>query len=1510
MIFELTAVLALWGWILYSQLLSIIIQLIARMVFPSSKTLIGENPLKRYAAFQVVGSLLPLGTTGTTTAVSFVSNVITGMYSFLVFAFLLSTLFCTIYVLFEYHPDVLVKVIGYYNNPVAPMIYSVFMVPLKVIDIFSKSILGVFNFLSWIVTQLFFKVFLKYTYRDWGLIQDFALAFAEFWRSLTLSTYNFVDIASKSCEDIDGSSCFDIGPRTFDLIRPMIGVRNMAVNTLQFLGNVCGIGAPVFQIALYLLTDINFAKGIHNLVNFILYSLIQLPIVTVKRCASGNGLAWSLATCLPDIEPPLNLLTSGLRFIGVALDNFLDVTSVIVQRAVGMDVPSCDSIAQPLSAMDYDRNIMTGEYGVRAIGLTKGLYAVTDGSNVQYFSHSRSYESATVMSGWPFEIDVRHGIASVEYTNVGQDRDDSGQSRTSMLGCRCSDNNGGPPMRIDCGIALREADAVKDVLQTRAGASYADYLSFEVPFAQRTTAQYLSCKEVEISVQSVRWPASRLTRSDGESNSILRDACWNNDYCSKIDALIYVSPLCSASDAMSKACLSIFTEASCFPFCMAARPRGSGADDLLLFNARDWRNKVMVVDRDCSGEEGDSNAVASIGSSIPSALISSFDKILLENRRWDVNYGCSRIDGYHSFVDAPPLEYEDPSMDESWRSIRLDAQPFSFSGDVVLSGVEDNSGNWFVKVERLYGDQLNQFKLIPLNGLFQASRPADNYTPEMVANLAGTELMPIPFAFSDMSGIRHPSTSSETSVFYTVNPSLAMFKGFSSACRTGGLVWKTQLSVLSSYAPIRIWRVDPFQSCSVKARLGGVCNPEKGNKYIDVPDAFTERNERGEQVFDLFSCNRTFAVSVDNLEYLNEENVAVTIFYSTMSDFHIETGKRVDGKGYFLIKYLHPDTLNLSDVPHQPNSYSNAVGQGILCPSMRRLPNLGSLAMEVGVTFVDLFRGLLRMVLYVPALVRVWSSGDECPVFSSGHTLLQNCGKNVLMLNEFWDSVARVNAITWKSLSVISRELRALNKDDIAQKVDGVLYYGAASSLPAEIAAKSYWKSTRVPIDQLSSGVKTLMFPMLPSFATIVMPTNSMVMAEFTYNLLVGSIQDILPLVVVAPDADKKGGVVNANKIGNVLIDRMYMGRMAWRDGVVAQMKMGCLGFYYFFGGDNPWGNLFKKLCESMSEYSLGIYNLVVAMVIHVPISKCMCVDSISKGVNWADFALQNCYGIAPNSLKPFLFESIMKSRYFDDGYGVCNVTITEAVDKVATSLDDFFVTSISAMEELGPSLDYLTHFFDMDGAGECYDFEGSSSTIVLTPEPFDYFGACARVPSCRLNCREEIEAFETVQKVSSAPRDITTEIRLESPFFNEIDGDSYQDLNVVAVLQLSDCTNVCGGSARDGDSCIAVAGFAANDGDITVRKYCVPIAIQSPVRMGLDEEWVIEDSAAFVYSVTGIWFADEDGDALLVKRNGEDSSQFLGVYIRSPTVKVSDNDLQARRDLIISFETGNISCF
>lgn len=175
------------------------------------------------------------------------------------------------------------------------------------------------------------------------------------------------------------------------------------------------------------------------------------------------------------------------------VDNWLDVSSIIVQKSFGLDPKAeCEAQAQLLSPASYSRAIF-GTNRTIVVGLTSGLYAVTDGTHAQYFNHYDSIESTIAPNAWPIEIDVRFGVAAVTHS-VKQRDGASAETTTTMMGCRCLDNNGMPPMRIQCALALKE----KIVLQPSAENV------FEVVFQQRSTADYMTCAMAQISIQSVR----------------------------------------------------------------------------------------------------------------------------------------------------------------------------------------------------------------------------------------------------------------------------------------------------------------------------------------------------------------------------------------------------------------------------------------------------------------------------------------------------------------------------------------------------------------------------------------------------------------------------------------------------------------------------------------------------------------------------------------------------------------------------------------------------------------------------------------------------------------------------------------------------------------------------------------------------------------------------------------------------------------------------------------------
>lgn len=494
----------------------------------------GGSPVKGYASMQLVGSLVSLGTT----LVSAVANALTGalvaMSSLLVWASIVTVLLALVFYVQRSQPALLVSAVQEYNESYGPMLHRIVFIPLQIFDVLFSAVIPIYNGSIKLVKALVSEVVLESLAANSGFVVDFGRAFASLCKHAAVQIPGYIASVATPCDYAkEGDLCYEPGHggRTLDLITVMADVRTMAAAVSRLALGVCAAATAPLNIAMFPLMDINLAKAVHNIANSILYTVVQLPSVTALRCAN-HGSNEVLLMCLPDFNPPLNMLVAGVRSLGIMADNWIDVSSIIVQKFLRLlddGEASCDQQARSLVPAFYSRQLFSSNARNKiVVGLTPGLYAITDGVHAQYFNHYDSVDTIASPYVWPIEVDTRYGVAAVTYrANSGSEERDgsSGDPTTTMLGCRCTDNGGLPPIRIQCALAMKNV----------AAASYASSLGraddsastdddpainlqgaltgtvFDVVFQQRSTADYMTCAMAQISVQSVRWPATRFT---------------------------------------------------------------------------------------------------------------------------------------------------------------------------------------------------------------------------------------------------------------------------------------------------------------------------------------------------------------------------------------------------------------------------------------------------------------------------------------------------------------------------------------------------------------------------------------------------------------------------------------------------------------------------------------------------------------------------------------------------------------------------------------------------------------------------------------------------------------------------------------------------------------------------------------------------------------------------------------------------------------------------------------
>jgi hypothetical protein len=297
-----------------------------------------------------------------------------------------------------------------------------------------------------------------------------------------------------------------------------------------------------------------------------------------------------------------------------------------------------------------------------------------------------------------------------------------------------------------------------------------------------------------------------------------------------------------------------------------------------------------------------------------------------------------------------------------------------------------------------------------------------------------------------------------------------------------------------------------------------------------------------------------------------------------------------------------------------------------------------------------------------------------------------------------------------------------------------------------------------------------------------------------------------------------------------------------------------------------------------------------------------MCVDA--AGENFEKYAMENCFYFAPDSLKPTMLMMIQRAiAHSNNNYGtqengieaMCLDLTKMTASAMSNSMRPYFAMQLLANEQIASSVDSLIQFLDPN-AGKCMDFESNPYATVLMPEPVDYFSACGRTTMCSLKCEADFTAFDTAlaefanAKAPLAPPSVKTS-QQESRFFVDANEDAYTPMIILTMVELSDCTRVCGpGDSSIGipDTCIAIAGISGNQ-SVSVKKYCIPRAMSIGVWSQPIESWGIWYSEGWSDTLLDLSFTDTVfGDVLLAYRDNRGGfpadgprAQFISIHPR-----------------------------
>jgi len=652
------------------------------------------SELKRYTAKQLLVSMAT-GAAGTLGAVGRVATRLTLWLTLWWLTILaIFIFFSTLYVTYTEFPETWIGAVRGYNLFFGPYLHMVVLAPFRILDLFLRALLPVWNGFFWFVKAMAVQGLLPIALDQMQIVVDMGLALYRLLLHLTAEVSRFV--LSFACT---GRACLQPERGVRDLLTSMADVREIAIHTTRIARAFCGTVAAPLDLMLYPLMDLSFAEGVHNLANAAVQLLVVTPWFTTLRCKEASqdpALAqYRTLLCTPDLAPTFNFLVAGVSSLGLAIDNWLNVALLIVETVIGGDPPACQTdehtgIIPDLLATDP----LFQNRPTVLVGLSDWLYAVTDGQTAVYTGHSAQEAR---MHSWPAQIDPLLGVAAVTYSRIhdldvstfSPGRTSRTMQTTAMLGCECQDTQEG--LSIACAILPMAGIPSEDT----------DLYRMRVLFSDPLAPTLYTCAGVDIYVRSVRWSYTRYEAVTQETRTIPINDCISRGTCREVDATVWLIPRCGQDSNLNRETACIST-APCVPFCMAARGAGSGPVNLVFNRANAWRDGATILGQDCA-LDGSSPDTIQLGMPSPdqasSSRTNSYLRSLLQVGPVEV-YGftnravCSRAPGVTSVVrrNQTRVAY----------NVQLTGQPFVITGDTVLTTISLGGGVESVQVRKKF----------------------------------------------------------------------------------------------------------------------------------------------------------------------------------------------------------------------------------------------------------------------------------------------------------------------------------------------------------------------------------------------------------------------------------------------------------------------------------------------------------------------------------------------------------------------------------------------------------------------------------------------------------------------------------------------------------------------------------------------------------------------------------------------------------------------------------------
>jgi len=1304
------------------------------------------------------------------------------------------------------------------------------------------------------------------------------------------------------------------------------GVAALVLNFLLF---------PLVELHLYAALHTSVNSVLYGVIGIPLSTVRRCEAAKRRTGVYGQDLSrvQEIVACTPDWEPLASMMTSALESWGELINSWLNAAALLAQQSLGLqgeETARCEAAVRMSSiVLDAARAIeglesvealerLQGNGGlpdsetllrVRVVGVTPRLFGVTDGKAVLYRGAHDGYVWA--YGAWPFAVDVRLGLAAVSYSGSETETDSSGDARTGLLGCTCVDQ---PTFTLLCATApyVQHVDSDADGLQDKA--------SHKVSFPQLSLLG-MTCARTAVRVLPLRWPRRRLANAgsgnyerftysnigsrlqgDTDAMSTLQqlERHHRSTPAGAVEAAIFVQPLCGDGNI---ACA--LAAENCFPWCMGVVRGGARSQNVTMFNAARWESHVMLPDVDCGiARDAAARDQGQCSQSNAGTLVDMMSRAGIVRGECQADSMCTPSPVaavVSSLVPISSLNSSNSSelglvhahKQQNWLGVRLEQQPFVVAGDVLLSiAIRDQKS--VVVITRLYdighGSLQMASERLTLTSNAHAIEIAECSTQadvECLENAMRNGQVVLPRAFYEVHAGRPveysdggevpgvlPAAASRWAVHWASNPALEVYSAVFDFCRGKA---SFNFLVHSSFGPALVWTVRTMRSVDLEAT--GTPSAEQIDSrvsFMRVPQFFGDflQDETSAAKY----CSVVVGLKIVSVEYMNAENILVTVLAARPQDYDPLTGS-VDGPRTYRHYFLHPSRQDCVDSNAHAASDQifscwrsqesgmwpddNMLGAGnsqtawdshnTPCAEARLVPAFGSALM---IHLIALVRVLQTAVESLTSMIAIIVSNPGNPAVavrdlatvplhkSSFHSMVDSGGARLFNVEEIISAVnwsARFNAhLLIYALNAFSSAVSGVHKiTDKALAGMRTVVIGAAKIKEGGPTGIPEFKAVEAMFEQpiqfsavhastavlhMSDGLKGM--PRLPTFVTIFMRVQA---------TMVGSLSMILRLTRTTVLRLLQAGAQAPAAVGaSALLESTTI----VENDFLNVMRFQCYGLAQIVGASEAWGHALQHACLMFPDTLEGVLTVITVLTLDYPTVSCACKlgDSDTLGESALSAVKRICL-LRPLPLEEKQWITALALAQ-DDRKLICFATMDRANVRLATAFDKTYSRMYKMTQYAAGVADAMLGLVTGD-VSACDAFDVSPYVMSIIPEPVDYFSSCTDTADCRIRCKEEYDVFEEAkQRIIASGIELGFEtsvgVTLESMFFSNSDIEQGRNIppfmiQDVVELPAKSCAIVCAGTKLNSKRCIVAGGLRTNSStemQLAIAYYCLPLDV------------------------------------------------------------------------------------